>query len=101
MPARRKILWLSHFLPYPPKGWAQIRSYNLIKELSSYHDVHLFCIADKRKIKANFTDVDEGAKEAEERFRIYSMRLAIQWLPNRSSMSKYFLMQRSLFLLDS
>jgi len=101
MPARRKILWLSHFLPYPPKGGAQIRSYNLIKELSSYHDVHLFCIADKSKLKAYFSDVDEGAKEAEERLGKYSKRLAIQWLPKRSSMSKYFILLRSLFLLDS
>jgi len=38
---RRKILWLSHLLPYPPKGGVMQRSYNLIKELAKYHDITL------------------------------------------------------------
>jgi len=34
-----RILWLSHLLPYPPKGGVQQRSYNLIRELARHHDV--------------------------------------------------------------
>ncbi|MGE5112084.1 MAG: glycosyltransferase family 4 protein [Acidobacteriaceae bacterium] len=36
-----KILWLSHFVPYPPKGGNLQRSYNLLRELSREHDVTL------------------------------------------------------------
>ena len=34
-----RILWLSHLVPYPPKGGVQQRSYNLIRELSRHHQV--------------------------------------------------------------
>lgn len=97
MSARRKILWLSHFLPYPPKGGAQIRSFNLIKELSKYHDVYLFCVADKSKLKAYFTDVELGVCEAEYALRRATKCLEIQWLPQRSSIKKYFTLLHSLF----
>lgn len=36
-----RILWLSHLVPYPPKGGVQQRSYNLIRELSKYHELIL------------------------------------------------------------
>ncbi|MEK6641783.1 MAG: glycosyltransferase family 4 protein [Nitrospirota bacterium] len=36
-----KILWLSHLLPYPPKGGVQQRSYNLLREVASQHEVWL------------------------------------------------------------
>ena len=37
----KKILWLSHFIPFPPKGGNLQRSYNLIRELSKEHDLTL------------------------------------------------------------
>ncbi len=37
----KKILWLSHLVPYPPKGGVLQRSYNLIREVSRYNDVTL------------------------------------------------------------
>lgn len=36
-----KILWLSHLLPYPPKGGVQQRSYNLLCEVARQHEVWL------------------------------------------------------------
>jgi glycosyltransferase involved in cell wall biosynthesis len=44
---RRKILWLSHFVPYPPKGGCFQRSYNLIKRVAAVHDVHLIAVKHK------------------------------------------------------
>jgi glycosyltransferase involved in cell wall biosynthesis len=35
------ILWLSHLLPYPPKGGVQQRSFNLLREVAKRHDVTL------------------------------------------------------------
>lgn len=42
-----KILWLSHLVPYPPKGGVMQRSYNLMKELSKYHDLYIICFFQK------------------------------------------------------
>ncbi len=39
-----KILWLSHIFPYPPKGGVLQRTYNLIKHVSKFHDIHLLSV---------------------------------------------------------
>jgi polysaccharide biosynthesis protein PslH len=36
---RRRILWMSHFLPWPPKGGLMQRSYYLMRELARHHEV--------------------------------------------------------------
>lgn len=38
---RLHIIWLSHFLPYPPKGGLLQRSYHLLRRVSMYHDVEV------------------------------------------------------------
>ena len=42
------ILWLSHFLPYPPKGGPYQRSYNLLREVSRHNDVYLLALQHKK-----------------------------------------------------
>jgi sugar transferase (PEP-CTERM/EpsH1 system associated) len=44
----RNILFLSHRLPYPPTKGDKIRSYALLKHLSSKGTVHLGCFVDDR-----------------------------------------------------
>lgn len=39
-----KILMLTPYLPYPPSSGGQIRSYNLIKQLSKKHDIILYSL---------------------------------------------------------
>ncbi len=41
------ILWLSHFVPYPPKGGCFQRSYNLLKEVARKNDVYLIALRNK------------------------------------------------------
>lgn len=43
-----KVLWISHFLPYPPKGGVLQRGYYLIKELSKYAEVDLLAFNQPR-----------------------------------------------------
>jgi len=43
------ILWISHFIPYPPKGGCFQRSFNLIKEVGKRHDVYLVAFRHKEK----------------------------------------------------
>ncbi len=39
-----KLLWLSHFIPYPPRGGSRQRSFNLIRQISSKYETHLFAL---------------------------------------------------------
>jgi len=43
-----KILWLSHIIPYPPKGGLLQRSYNLLNQISKQHEVHLVSLNQKK-----------------------------------------------------
>ena len=36
-----KVLWLSHFVPFPPRGGNLQRSFNLIRQASHRHEIHL------------------------------------------------------------
>jgi hypothetical protein len=37
----KDLIWLSHFVPYPPRGGAPQRSYNLIRLAAKHFRVHL------------------------------------------------------------
>jgi glycosyltransferase involved in cell wall biosynthesis len=45
-----KVLWLSHFVPYPPKGGCFQRSYNLIARVGARHEIHLIALRHKSSI---------------------------------------------------
>jgi polysaccharide biosynthesis protein PslH len=45
-----KILWLSHFLPYPPKGGALQRSHNLLRQVARRHEVHLVSLNQRKNL---------------------------------------------------
>ncbi len=44
---RLTVLWLSHFVPYPPKGGAFQRSYNLLRAVGARHELHLIALQHK------------------------------------------------------
>ena len=58
---RLRILWLSHFVPYPPKGGCFQRSYNLIAQAGRRHDLHLIAMRPKA---AATPDADAEARAA-------------------------------------
>jgi glycosyltransferase involved in cell wall biosynthesis len=39
-----KLLWLSHFIPFPPRGGSSQRSFNLIRHIASKYETLLFAI---------------------------------------------------------
>jgi glycosyltransferase involved in cell wall biosynthesis len=59
---RLKILWLSHFVPYPPKGGCFQRSYNLITRVGARCDLHL--IAMRHKASTHPASEISGARHA-------------------------------------
>jgi polysaccharide biosynthesis protein PslH len=60
------ILWLSHFVPYPPKGGCFQRSYNLLREAAKKHDVYL--VAMRHKTSTHPVSETEKAQTELERF---------------------------------
>ncbi len=59
-----KILWLSHFIPYPPKGGVLQRGYHLVRHLARHHEVHLLAFNQKDLIGPLFDSVEKGVSEA-------------------------------------
>ncbi len=59
-----KILWLSHLVPYPPKGGVLQRSYHLLRETARNHDVTLFAFVQTDLMARRFPTVSTGLKEA-------------------------------------
>lgn len=60
-----KILWLSHLIPYPPKGGVLQRSYHLLRELSKSHEVELMAFNQESLIGPLYKgDVELGVEDA-------------------------------------
>lgn len=39
-----RIVWLSHFVPYPPRGGNVQRSHHLLRQAAAHHEVHLVAL---------------------------------------------------------
>ena len=92
-----KILWLSHLIPYPPKGGALQRSYNMIRELSRYHEVSLLAFNQLSLISPLFESVTSGIEEARSSLSQFCRRLAFFGIASdRSKWSRYLLGLKSL-----
>lgn len=93
-----KILWLSHLIPYPPKGGVLQRSYNLIKELSRYHEIDLLAFNQRSLIASFFNTIESGIEEAKFNLKPFCQRLKFLDIPSyRSKKHIYFLATKSLF----
>ncbi len=42
-----KILWLSHWFPYPPDNGARLRTYHLMRQLAGRHEIALLSFAEQ------------------------------------------------------
>lgn len=98
---RKKILWVSHFLPIPPKGGAQIRSFNLIKELSAFHDVSLFCLVQEELALNYFDSLEVAIEEAREIFGSICSEVKFIPLGKKGKNVKMMNLMRSIFSLNS
>lgn len=57
-----KILWISHVVPFPPKGGLFQRSFNLIKQLAIENDVHLVAL-NQNKLLPNKEKIRHASDE--------------------------------------
>ncbi|VAW53764.1 FIG137776: Glycosyltransferase [hydrothermal vent metagenome] len=101
MGKRLKILWLSHMIPYPPKGGALQRAYNLVNELSKHHDVYLLAFSRPNVYRQIFNSYEEGLQEA----TTYLSNICkdIKFLPlpyDNRPLGKYRLLTKGLLSAD-
>ena len=96
-----KILWLSHLVPYPPKGGVLQRSYNLVRETSKHHDVTLLAFIQSDLIKSRLPAMDKGLLEAHEHLSEYCDRVEFIEIPSENTNhGKHLLALKSLFTVD-
>jgi sugar transferase (PEP-CTERM/EpsH1 system associated) len=82
-----KILYVSHFVPYPPHGGAIQRNFNLIKEASRQHEVHLITFTQKT-LKPNPSDL----KNSIESLREFVRDIMVYPVPTDASRAKWYLL---------
>lgn len=76
-----KILWLSHLVPYPPKGGVLQRSYNLLREISRYHEVTLVAFNQETLLKDSLPGVDDPLKYAGEKLGEFTKSVTFLDIP--------------------
>lgn len=76
-----KVLWLSHFVPYPPKGGMLSRSYNLLREVSKYHEVYLLSFVQSKPLLTMFPSLDDGLREANEQLSSFCQHVEFVNIP--------------------
>jgi glycosyltransferase involved in cell wall biosynthesis len=91
----KKVLWLSHFIPFPPKGGNLQRSYNLIRELSKVHDLTLLSFN-----QSNIIGTPELLQIAKEHFSEFCIVADVIDIPSENStVRRFFLLLKSLLPL--
>lgn len=93
-----RILWLSHLVPYPPKGGVLQRSYYLLRELARTNDVHLVAFVQPDVLRPVFRDAEEGLREARQHLSEFCGSIAFVPLPGaHRAWRAQLLALRSLF----
>ncbi len=96
-----KILWLSHLVPYPPKGGILQRAYHLLHEVSKSHDVDLLAFNQPNLIRPLFSGIDEGLREAAEVLSTFCHRVEfVQIESDQQRFGQYRLALKSLLTSD-
>ncbi len=78
---RLQVLWVSHLVPYPPKGGALQRSFNLIREISRYHSVDLLAFVQRPYLKYLADDEDIALETAHSELKKYCRTVQFEALP--------------------
>ena len=101
-----KILWLSHLIPYPPKGGVLQRSYNLLHEISKYHDVYLLAFVQSNIVKTMFPEEEQGKKEAMQVLSAFCRRVKFipipceQWAHGKNILALKSLVKKNPYTIN-
>lgn len=96
-----KVLWLSHLVPYPPKGGALQRSYNLLREVAHHHEVHLLAFVQTALLRNSFPSLEEGLEAARRELESYCASVTFLPIPCEERRNgRRALLLKSLFTVD-
>ncbi|MGH8520585.1 MAG: glycosyltransferase family 4 protein [Gammaproteobacteria bacterium] len=97
-----KILWLSHLVPYPPTGLGVLqRSYNLIRELALWHEVHVLGFVQRQLFEDIGINATAGTRAGST--ELLGFCKEVEFLPissDRNRLGKLTLAAKSLFTRD-
>ena len=95
------ILWLSHIIPYPPKSGVLLRCYNLIKEISKYHNVTLLSFIQNDQLSEMFSSIEVGLEESREALSKICTHVEFINIPSEKYIfGKHILALKSIFTRD-
>lgn len=90
-----KMLMITHLVPYPPNGGVKIRNYNLLREASRHHDIHLLTFYQGAHIK-NQRELEHSV----DAIKAFCKHLEVYEIPSdKSRFAWYSLLFRNLFSL--
>jgi glycosyltransferase involved in cell wall biosynthesis len=58
-----RVLWASHFIPYPPKSGMHLRSYHLLRGVAAKHDVDLIAFVQESWLRIFYPSLEEGLRD--------------------------------------
>lgn len=80
-----KILWISHLVPYPPKGGVLQRSHHLLHQVSKEFDVDLLAFHQPKLMAPMFKNVDEGLDIAKRKLSEFCDNVDVYDIPAGTS----------------
>ena len=80
-----RILWLSHLVPYPPKGGVLQRSYHLLKQISKEFNVDLLAFHQPKLMSPIFLDVDKGLEISQTELSKFCSHIEVFNIPAETS----------------
>lgn len=75
------VLWISHFVPYPPKGGMLSRSYNLLKEVAAENNVYLLAFIQRQPLVTMFDTLEQGLRESQEHLSVLCKKVEFIDIP--------------------
>lgn len=95
---KKNILWINHFLPYPPRGGVLIRTNTLLKEVAKDHNVTLICLIQPRLVAPYFDSVDDGVVQIKQWCKEHNIMVHTFQMPaEKSKTSRYLTAFKALF----
>lgn len=79
-----KILWLSHLVPYPPKGGVSQRSYNMVKEIGKYHEITLIAFNQASSLKSSLPEVADPVQHSKNMLLKFVKTVEVLDIPEQS-----------------
>lgn len=77
-------MWLSHVVPYPPRGGVLQRSYHLLSQLAQRHQVDLWALIQPEWLKVTHGSIEAGLAEAGNVLSDICGDVHFQWLAQLS-----------------